>query len=58
MLATEMPVAKSTVTNDPLRRLLAFLVRAPDLLGRHATTKREGEVYCRLSLNVAVLEST
>jgi hypothetical protein len=46
MLAAEMPTAEAAVAYNPLRRILALLERAPDLLGRHAAAQGQRHVYC------------
>jgi hypothetical protein len=44
MLATEMPIAEPTVTNDSLGSFSAVLVRAADLLRWHTASEWYGEV--------------
>lgn len=39
VLAAVVPAAEAAVADDALRRVLALLERAADLLGRHATTQ-------------------
>lgn len=44
VLAAEMPVAEAAITDDALRRVLALLVAAADLLGWHAAAQRQCHV--------------
>lgn len=44
VLATEMPVAEAAVADNALCGVLALLVAAADLLGRHATAQRQRHV--------------
>jgi hypothetical protein len=46
VLATVVPVAEPAVADDSLGSLLAIFVGTADLLGRHATPERHGEVDC------------
>lgn len=39
VLAAVVPAAEAAVTDDTLRRVLAVLERAADLLGRHAAAQ-------------------
>jgi hypothetical protein len=54
VLATVVAVAEAAVADDALGALLAVLVVAADLLGRHAAEEREGQVERRLALDVVV----
>lgn len=56
MLPTIMPLTEPTVPNNPLRALLAVLVRAADLLGRHAAPQRQRQVQRRVCGDVVVGE--
>jgi hypothetical protein len=58
MLATEMPIAETAVTNDSLGSFFAVLVRAADLLGWHTASERHCEVESRLSVDVVICEGT
>lgn len=46
VLAAKVPAAEPAVADDALRRVLALLERAPDLLGRHAAAQGQGHVQC------------
>jgi len=56
MLPTIMALAKPTITNDSLGAILAVLVRALDLLGRHAATQPASEMQRCFAVDVMVLE--
>ena len=56
VFATVVAVAEAAVADDALGALLAVLVVAADLLGRHAAEEREGQVERRLALDVVVGE--
>jgi len=58
VLATVVPVAESAVADDSLGSLLAVLVGAADLLGRHAAAEWHGEVQGRFPVDVVVCERT
>jgi hypothetical protein len=51
MLPAELAVAESAIAHYALRRLATVLVRAADLLGRHAAAQGGGEVQRRLGLD-------
>ena len=44
VLPAVMATAEPAVPDDPLRRVFAFLERAPDFLGGHAAAQRERHV--------------
>lgn len=51
VLPAEMPIAEPAIPHDALRDLLTLLVRAADLLGRHAAAHRHDEVECGFGLD-------
>lgn len=52
MLPAIMPAAEPAVSDDPLRRVFAFLETAPDFLGRHSTAQGERHVEGRVGQDV------
>lgn len=56
VLATVVAVAEAAVADDPLGALAAVLVRAADLLGRHAAAQAAGDVQRGLALDVLLGE--
>lgn len=50
VLPAEMPITEPAIPHDALRNLLTLLVRASDLLGRHAAAHGDDEVECRFGL--------
>ena len=51
VLPAEMPIAEPAIPHDALRNLLTLLMRAADLLGRHAAAHGHDEVECRFGLD-------
>jgi len=58
VLATVVAVAEAAVADNPLGAFPTVLVRAADLLGRHAAAEGEGEVEGGFPLDVVVGEGT
>lgn len=48
MLGAVVAAAEATVADNGLCAVLAVLERAADLLGGHASAKRQGHVQCRI----------
>lgn len=48
VLAAEVTIAETTVTNDALCSVLALLMAATDLLGWHPTAQRQSHVQGRI----------
>jgi len=58
VLATEVAITESAVTDDSLGPFSAVFVCAADLLGWHPASKWYGEVEGRLTVDVALREGT